>query len=143
MRPSWIWLDNKGAKDDSYAEFKTQFFSHGDNITLRISADSFCVVYVNDTLAFFTGCADYPHYKLYDEIDVTNLCKEKNELRVIVWYHGTDTQTYIKADAGLWFEILNGDKCVCASSNETLGRPYTNFKQGYCKLITSQLGYSF
>ena len=143
MYPSWIWIDKNKAKDDSYAEFKTKFNSHGGNVKLKISSDSFCAAYVNGNLAFFTGCADYPHYKLYDEVDVSGLCKEENELYVLVWYHGTDTQTYIRADAGLWFEICEGDECIAVSSADTLGRPNMNYKHGCCKNITHQLGYSF
>lgn len=143
MNPSWIWLDKKEAQDDSYAEFKTRFISHGGNVNLKISSDSFCVAYINGELVFFTGCADYPHYKLYDEVNIGRYCKEDNELYVIVWYHGTDTQTYLRADPGLWFEVCEGNECVAVSSKRTLGRINTNFKQGYRKIITNQLGYSF
>lgn len=143
MCPSWIWIDKNGAKDDSYAEFKTKFISHGGNVKLKISSDSFCVAYVNGNLAFFTGCADYPHYKLYDEIDITELCNGENELYVLVWYHGTDTQTYIRADAGLWFEICEDAISISASSESTLGRSNISFRHGHCKNITHQLGYSF
>lgn len=143
MCPSWIWIDKNGAKDDSYAEFKTKFISHGGNVKLKISSDSFCVAYVNGNLAFFTGCADYPHYKLYDEIDITELCNGENELYVLVWYHGTDTQTYIRGDAGLWFEICEGATGISASSESTLGRSNISFRHGHCKNITHQLGFSF
>lgn len=139
---NWIWLDENETQDDSYAEFKDSFKSHGKT-TLRVSSDSFFVAYVNGEVALFSGCADYPHYKLYDEIDITSLCKEENELSVIVWYHGLSTQTYLRGDAGLWFEVYSDDNLVLSSSPETLSRKDVNFKHNYQKIITHQLGFSY
>ena len=139
----WIWI--KGAREeDSYAEFKREFsVSKRETVTLKISTDSIFAAYVNGSLAGFSGCADYPHYKLYDEYDISALCEEKNELYVIVWYHGRDTQTYINSDPGLWFEVCEGENPIAVSDTDTVGRKNINFKNGYCKLITHQLGFSY
>ncbi len=138
----WIWLNQDATKDDSYAEFKDSFSSRGKTI-LRVSSDSFFVAYVNSRIALFSGCADYPHRKLYDEIDITELCEPDNELYIIVWYHGVTTQTYLRSTPGLWFEVVSDDRLVLSSSENTPSRPSLNFKEGYEKMITFQLGFSF
>ncbi len=142
MEAQWIWLNEKEQNDDTYIGFKASFKA-SDNVTLRVSCDSIFAAYINGELALFSGCADYPHYKLYDEKNVSELCKGENELYVIVWYHGADTQTYYKSEPGLWFEVCQNGKPVLVSDESTLSRTERNFKQGYCKWITSQLGFSF
>ena len=110
---------------------------------MRVSSDSFFVAYVNGEVALFSGCADYPHRKLYDEIDITGLCKGDDELYIIVWYHGLSTQTYLRGDAGLWFEVYSDESLVLFSSQHTLSRKNINYKNDYKKIITYQLGFSF
>ena len=81
---------------------------------------------------------------MYDEIDVTKYCADgENELCVQVWHLGEDTQTYIDDTAGVWFEAESCGK-VLAYSGENTQSPVTNeYRNGYCKLVTSQLEYSF
>ena len=139
----WIWINEAEHKADSYAGFIQNFSTNSDTVKLRVASDSFFAAYLNGELVLFSGCADYPHYKLYDEIEIDNANVGENELYIIAWYHGVDTQTYIHDDPGLWFEVFDGEKIVASSSDETLGRVEHSFKQGYCKQITRQLGFSF
>ncbi len=141
--PKWIWINEVEHKNDSYASFKDNFTTSTQRITLRVSCDSFFAAYLNGELVLFSGCADYPHYKLYDEIEIDNAKVGENELYIIVWYHGTNTQTYIHDDPGIWFEVVAEGNSVLASSEKTFGRAECNFKNGHCKLITNQLGFSF
>ena len=145
MRAEWIWLkDRPELEKDYYGGFKSSFKRTGEEkVTLKVSCDSIFAAYVNGNLVGFSGCADYPHYKLYDEMDVTEYCKEENELYIIVWYIGEGCQTYMVAPAGLWFEVSEGDSVICASSEDTTSRIERNFVSGFCKVITIQLGYSF
>ena len=143
MEGKWIYVDEAEHKSDSYAEFIEKFDSASESITLRVSSDSFFVARLNEKIVLFSGCADYPHYKLYDEISGLSANIGENELHITVWYHGTTTQTYLHDDPGVWFEVLSDDKVIAASSTDTLGRREVNFKGGECKLITNQLGYSF
>lgn len=82
ISPKWIWLKEKPeAEKDIYAEFKSSFTKNGEEkVTLKISCDSVFAAYVNGKLAGFSGCADYPHYKAYDELDITEYCEKENEL---------------------------------------------------------------
>ena len=143
-KAKWIWVEGQDVyAKDVYAEFKINFQKNGRKQVLKISADSAFCAYVNGELVGFSLCADYPHYKLYDEYDVTAFCKDDNELRILVWHFGEDSQTYLNAAAGVRF-VVDGDETRLVQSDErTLGRICTNFKNGYCKVITYQLGYSF
>lgn len=140
MQPSWIWLADGECDPDTYATFKTRF-SAKDKVTLKVSCDGIYAAYLGGELVLFSVCADYPHYKLYDE--ATLKASGENELSVTVWYPGTDSQTYISSTPGLWFEISENGTTIAASGTDTLGRGEKNFKQNYCKIITGQLGYSF
>ena len=144
MKPEWIWLKEKTeAEKDIYTEFKSCFSKNGEGkVTLKVSCDSVFAAYLNGKLVGFSGCADYPHYKVYDELDITDYCKEENELCISVWYFGAKSQTYVVAPAGLWFKVEQGEKTLDASGEDTLSRVDRRFRQGYCKVITSQLGYS-
>lgn len=140
----WIW-NRKEYGENEYAEFKFDF--SGDpacGIKVFIASDSNYNLYINGKIAAFGQYADYPFYKVYDELDVTKYCVNGvNEARIIVWYYGKDTQTYIKDNAGVIFEVVCGDKTVAYSSEDTLSRVCTLYENGYKKVLTSQLGFSF
>lgn len=145
MKAEWIWLaDDRGLKSDVHASFKKNFtLEEIQNVSLRVSCDSLFCAYINGDLVGFSGCADYPHYKLYDEMDITNFCSQYNELEILVWYFGENSQTYLLSDPGLWFEVSSGGVIVSTSDENVLGRLDDNYKQAYNKIITTQLGFSF
>ena len=142
MNTEWIWLNSNEPADDSYAEFKSKFTVNSGAVKLRVSCDSIFAAFIDGEAVLFSQCADYPHHKLYDEKDIS-LSNGEHEIRIIVWYHGTDTQIYQRGKAGLWYEILDKDAVICNSNEKTLGRVNKNFKEGAKKLITNQLGFSF
>ena len=142
----WIWTATP-ARPDEHAEFYTKFELSDINepVELLISADSDYGVYINGKLAAHGQYADYPHYKVYDRIDVTEyLRRGENTLAFEVWYYGVNgLMTYIKGDAGLWFELVCGDEVLVASGREVLSRIsrcYLNYRE---KLITNQLGFTY
>lgn len=139
----WIWAQDVSGKD-SYAEFVSEFGADaGLPVRLYLSCDSNYSAWVNGKLAGFGQCADFPHRKLYDKIDLTDLCGKSNQLKIVVWHYGEDSQTYINSDAKLIFEIVQGEKVLLSSGEHILSRRETHYRNGYCKQITSQLGYSF
>ena len=76
MKPEkakWIWL-NSETKKDEYAVFLQDFEVREQKTVLKISADSNYTVWVNGKMAGFGQYPDYPHYKIYDEIDITEYC---------------------------------------------------------------------
>ncbi len=139
----WIWRGV--AQGDEYAEFYTPFEYSGKRMTLDISADSNYAVYVNGTLAAFGQYPDYPHYKIYDEIDITKDCKKgKNHLAIIVWYYGEiKSSTYCEGRAGLMFELFADGESVAHSSENIPSRISNTYRNHAFKRITPQLGLSF
>ncbi|MBE6560183.1 MAG: hypothetical protein E7662_03575 [Ruminococcaceae bacterium] len=142
MKAQWIW-ENASPAPDEYAEFTAEFAAGGKNV-LRISADSQYAVYLNGELAVFGQYGDFPHYKVFDEVDITPFCREgKNTLSVIVWYFGTASSVYFPGKAGVCFEVLtDGETAVCSGA-DTLCRADVHYVPHQCKIITSQMGYSF
>lgn len=88
--------------------------------------------------------ADFPHYKVYDEFEITDLCKEgKNRFAVTVWHYGRTSLCYYPGRAALRFEIWCDGELVAFSDEGTLCRQSREYQSGLCKQITSQLGFSF
>ena len=138
-----IWL-NEAASPDTYGDFIADFSPSGkEKVYLNIACSGHYAVYLNGELVKFACSSDYPWYRIFDRADITQKCREKNDLLISVWYPGADSQTYIKDEAGLFFSVEQGDKTLCESSRDTKSRKNTNYRNGYMKTITSQLGFSF
>ena len=139
----WIWIHGEN-KPDEYAEFVFDFdgLSNG-KYSFSITGDSNYNVYLNGELIGFGQAADYPHYKICDEFILSNVKPGKNQIKVVVWYYGLDTQTYIKDDAGVIFELFKDGESVYASSEKTLGRLCTEYENYRKKNITVQLGLGY
>ena len=140
----WIW-NKKEYGEDEYAEFKFNFNADKAlGVKIHLACDSNYNLFINGEFVDFGQYADYPDYKFYDTIDITGKVRDgENEAAIIVWYYGKDTQTYIKDAPGLIYELVCGEKTVAVSSEKTLSRTCNLFENGYRKLITSQLGFSF
>lgn len=146
MKPEkakWIWLNEK-AKKDEYSVFISDFCVIEDETVLKISADSNYQVWINGQMAAFGQYPDYPHYKIYDEINISKLVvKGKNRITVLVWYYGLPTQTYTVGRAGIMFEIVSGGAPVCISDENTLSRLAGDYVSHVEKMMTPQIGFSF
>ena len=142
-RANTIWVENE-SKPDTYAEFIGNFsVEKMESIQACIACDSHFTLYVNGEIASFGEAADYPWYRLYHKVDITDYCQEQNEVKILVWHCGAPSQTYITGEAGLWFEITQNDIPLLSSGSHILSRKNENYKNGYCKQLTVQLGYSF
>ncbi|MBE5739390.1 MAG: hypothetical protein E7349_00885 [Clostridiales bacterium] len=144
-KAEWIWL-NKQPESDEYGAFYDTF--HVDKIaktTMRISVAGDYNVYINGTLVAFGQYADFAHYKVYDELDVSSYLKEgENEVLVIAWYIGKSFSTYKDCGAGLLFEMENERGEILAYSRagmrSALAQGFVSHKN---KIITVQLGFSY
>lgn len=142
-RSAWIWL-KQGEAVDQYAEFYDAFTATEGKVTLKISADSNYAVYLNGKLAASGQYADFPHYKVFDEIDVAKYCRPgHNHLAVIVWYYGQGNMGYYPGKAALRYEVWQDEELSAASSPSTLSRQSRCYTNGLAKTITGQLGFSF
>lgn len=140
----WIWPKSDYQIDD-YAEFISSFKVNKDApILLRIASDSIYAVYLNNELVVFAQCADFPNYKFYDEININKyIKKDNNELKIQVYHSGINSQIYIKDKAGLIFEIIQDNNVLIKSDEYILSRVMNEYHNGYQKLLTRQIGFSF
>lgn len=145
MKEKWIWAKGDKIAKDSYAEFIGKFNANpnGEKVELQIACDSVFNVEINGELAAFGGCADYPHRKMYDMVDVTKYCKGENDVKITVWYFGSGNSTYKTGERGLGFNISQDGEVLLRSSEEILSRKNVNYKNGYDKWITVQMGISY
>lgn len=143
-KSKWIWYTAQ-AEDDTYGEFYAPLqCREGEKTVLRISCDGDYALYINGTFVDSNQYADFEHYKIFDEIDLTpHVHGGENHFAVRVWHAGIPTQRYKPAPAGLLFEAECGGETVLASSESILSRESRAFRCRYLKRITGQLGLSF
>lgn len=141
-KAKWIWLPT--CETDSYGEFYQSFPWEKGETVCQISCDGDYTLYINGKMASFWQYGDFEYYKVYDEIDITPyLRKGENHLAVIVWHYGADSQRYINSQAGVLFEVAQGESLLAVSDENTLCRKSQAFESGKQKKITSQMGFSF
>ena len=139
----WIWKDGASGFD-LYCDFYDRFDYEGGKVILKISADTNYALYINGVFAESGQYADYPHYKIYDELDITRHCViGVNHIAITVWYHGKATLCYYPGNPALRYELCSNGKTVAVSDESTLCRVSREYESGLCKLITTQMGYSF
>ena len=146
MKQNWIWLSS-GEREDVYGEFR-QEFSNVECAVLRISADSEYAVYLNNEYVYSGQYADFPWYKIHDDIDLTPYLKKSkrkiNDLRIIVWFCGDDhNNMHYKNRPALKFSLLSDGKIIACSTKETKSRVAYPWVSGFKRLMTLQAGYSF
>lgn len=138
-----IWISRE-SEPDTYADFYSDFDVSGEgHVSIDVACNGHYALYLNGELIKVAASADYPHYRTFDRVDITERCAARNRLDISVWYPGVDSQTYIKDDAGLFFSVSEGNRVICRSSHSTPSRKNTAYRNGYLKTITSQLGLSF
>ena len=144
-KAKWIWRDNNNSPDEYVRFFEMLEYKETNcNTVLHISCDSNYAVHINSKLAAFGQYADYPHYKIFDSVDITPFIqKGKNDIVITVWYYGVDSQTYIKGNAGVIYEIENDNKIAAYSKEGTPCAIAEDYVQNKQKIITSQLGLSY
>ena len=139
----WIWKNEFSGKD-IYCDFADSFDYQGGDVKVKISADSNYALYLNGQLVESGQYGDYPHYKIYDEFDITKFCKSgKNVVAITVWHYGKVSLCYCPGIPALRYEVWNGGNMLCHSSDSTLCRQSREYQSGLCKTISSQLGYSY
>ncbi len=141
-KAKWIWT-HSNENPDEYCEF-IEFFNAKGKTSVDISCDGDYVMYINGVEVASNQYGDYPHFKVFDTIDITEYVKaENNVIAITVWHFGVNTQRYINTQAGVIFEVKSEDKVVCYSNENTQSRLSKVYKNGVCKMITVQLGCSF
>ena len=143
QRASWIWRKGETGPDE-FCDFLSTVAipAEGKRYYLHISSDSNYTVWMNGKLCTFGQYADYPDYKIYDRVDITDSLRAGlNRMVTVVWYYGINSSTYIIGDPGLIYEIVDEEGSVVAYSDETvLSRKSRDYISGKCHLISGQLG---
>lgn len=139
----WIWMAGFSEKDE-YGEFLCRFDAKRGSADCRISVDGDYTLFINGEYVASNQYGDFEHYKIYDELDISGHLREgENEIFLLVWHFGENTQRYKSAAAGVIFEVEQGGKILDSSSKVTLCRKSETYLSGYNKKITDQLGFSF
>ena len=142
-KAAWIWRQGEIGRDEFCDFLDTVCIpDEGKRYTLRIAADSNYTVWMNGEICAFGQYGDYPDYKVYDEVDITDhLRAGENRMVTVVWFYGIDSQTYKLGDAGLIYEIADEDGAVLTYTHAgTLSRKSRDYISGRCDLISGQLG---
>ena len=122
VHSKWIWID-ESKESDSYGEFFTTFVCKEKSAKIRISADSNYVLFLNENFINSGQYPDFPHYKVYDELDLSPYCIDgENKLAIIVWYYGTPNMSYYPGNAALRFEVYNNSEILAYSDAKTQSR---------------------
>ena len=138
----WIWY-TESATPDSYGEFVDRLVFGGGRAVVRISCDSDYTLFVNGGYAASGQYGDFEHYKIYDEVDITDLLTVgNNEIRILVHYFGADSSRYRVGAAGLIYEAEAAGRILLQSSEATLSRQSPTYVSGNMRRITEQLGFS-
>lgn len=139
----WIWYTDTPCAD-TYGDFQEILSYDGGHACMRISCDSDYTLFINGTYVASNQFGDYEHYKIYDEIEISPYLHEgSNTLDVLVWYYGVGSSRYTPGQASVLYEVTCGDRFLCVSSSQTKCRQNPHYQNGYQKIITGQLGFSF
>lgn len=139
----WIWRAGITGEND-YAEFSDSIKYSGGEAILRISICGDYTLYVNGKFVECNQYADFEHYKVYDEIDITPYLKNgDNRISILGWYFGVSGMRYNTPVPGLIYEVVTDGDTVAVSSSNTLSRQSRAYTSGEFRKISKQLGYSF
>jgi len=108
LKAKWIWK-----KQDHYNEYNKTIIARKSfqlgqvrKAVMRITADSFYRLYINDRWVNDGPCRSWPEHYQYDEIDVTSYLKTgRNKIRVIARYYGVGDFHRVPQQAGLLVQL--------------------------------------
>lgn len=79
----WIWIHKENKKNE-YGEFVATFFANKKPLVCRISCDGDYTLFLNGNFVEGNQYGDFEHYKIYDEIDITEYIKDgENQFSVL------------------------------------------------------------
>lgn len=146
----WIWTaDGYDINENLYVHFRTSFIigeeiDENTQYTFRISADSQYALWINDRFVDYGQYADFPEYKCYDTLDVTDyVIPGENKVYILAYYQGQSSFTYITGRAGLLFTLSEGNTIILSSDTNVECAVAKEYRNGPMERITGQLGYAF
>lgn len=138
----WIWINNN-PRENEFAVFEQKFDFSGKNATFTLCAETDYVLYVNGKLAGFGQFAGYPEHKYYDELDITEYCKNgENVFTLTVRYEGTNSHIHIDDGAGVIYSLDIDGTTALYSHKGVMGGYDNRYIQNITRKITVQIGYA-
>ena len=139
----WIWAEsNRG--NNEYAEFCEKITYNGGKVNIKFSVSGEYTLYVNGEYVKSIQYADFEHYKVYEDVDITSYLKKgDNFVSFLCVYWEVTSQRHFTPDRGLIYEIYNDDCLVAVSNEETPSRLSRAYESGFAVKISPQMGYSF
>lgn len=115
-----------------------------ENLKLYISADTNYAVWLNGHFAGAGQYADYPEYKVYDEMDVSAyVIAGENRLCILGYSANEDSSVTRKGRPGVLFVLSRNDKVIARSGADTLCSPAKDYTSGPVEKLSGQLSFSF
>ena len=141
----WIWRSVETLENPhQYVWFRKELDFDNDDLTpakFMVSADTDFIAYLNGVEFGRGQFSDYPQDKTYSVFDMPGFKKGKNIITVLVYYCGSDFQTYTHGMAGLIANIKSENLDVVTDSS-WLCCTHSGFQSGEMPVVTSQLGYT-
>jgi len=116
LKAKWIWkkLKSYNLYNQTIIAKRTFELEEYNQANIKITADSFYRLFINDQWVNDGPCRSWPEHYQYDEIDVSTYLKSgNNKIKIIAGYWGTGTFHNICQQAGLLVQIevemKNGD----------------------------------
>lgn len=139
----WIWNAEKFGENE-YCEICEKVNYSGGKTLIRLSVCGEYTLYVNGKYVSSNQYADFEHYKVYDEIDITDVLNDgENFVCILAWYWARSGMRFFTPTPGIVFEIENDGKIISKSDKNTLSRESCAYTNGSELKISTQLGYSF
>ncbi len=111
---------------------------------LRISADTDFEVWLNGQSIGHGQFSNYPDRKTYERFDLGGALQSgPNILALTVYYNGRNSSVYCRGEAGLVFEVRQGDCLLAASGPGTEWRMNPCYHSGPIAIVSHQLSYTF
>ena len=138
-----IWHGKEYAEND-FAEFSDTVNYTGGSAIFCVSVAGDYTLFINGNYVASNQYGDFPHYKVYDEIDITEfLIRGENRLCILGWYFGKSGMRYLTPSPMLIYELKIDGKTVLCSGEHTRSRKSKAYESGFDRKISAQFGYSF
>ena len=141
----FIWLPSLVNEVNTYVMTREVVAkAAGKRYIFAVTADSDYALFVGDRLVTGRQYADYPFYKVYDRVDITDALTEgENTLTIVGFCANEDSSTYKKSVPGIAYALWEDGCERFHTSEETKMAVHPCYRSGRVDKVTGQLGFSF
>ena len=141
----FIWLSSLVEEVNTYVLTReTVTKTSGKRYLFAVTADSDYALFVGDRLVTGRQYADYPFYKVYDRVDITDALSDgENTLTIVGFCANEDSSTYKKSVPGIAYALWEDGCELFHTSEATKMAQHPCYKSGRVDKVTGQLGFSF